>query len=235
MKEYELIFNNKMSTELDLYVSEYPSIPMLTEETDTESVEGRSGDLIIKKGTYKDRDISINFKLLNQENYWEKLDLIYDWLTNVESDQLIYDRQDRCFRVKNITFGDLDRELRLYGKFNIKFTVEPFLEDLTETMINISSNQFRVHCGGNIGAETLFRVNGQGDIQLTVNGETMHIENATNYVEIDSRLLQVRNQDGTSKDNDTLGNFSRFVPGNNDISYVGNITNIELVFTNLYR
>lgn len=235
MKEYELIFNNRISTELDLYVSEYPSISMLTEETDTESVEGRSGDLIIKKGTYKDRDISINFKLLNQDDYWSKLDLIYDWLTNVESDQLIYDRQDRCFRVKNITFGDLDRELRLYGKFNIKFTVEPFLEDLTETMINIASNQFRVHCGGNIGAETLFRVNGQGDIQLTVNGETMQIENATNYVEIDSRLLQVRNQDGTSKDNDTIGNFSMLVPGNNDISYVGNISNIELVFTNLYR
>lgn len=235
MNEYELIFNSRNCTEIDLYVSKYPSIPLLTEEIEKIPVEGRNGDLIVKKGTYQDRSISVKFRLLDMNNYWGKLDLVYEWLTDITDNRLLYDRQDRCFRVKNVTFGDINKQLQVYGEFDVEFTVEPFMEDLNEMRVNISSSNFTAVCQGNRGAETLFIVNGQGNIQITVNDVTMSINNVNGYVEIDSKLLQVRNADGTSKDNDAIGDFARMVPGTNNISYIGNISNIELIFTNQYR
>ncbi len=63
----------------------------------------------------------------------------------------------------------------------------------------------------------------------------MVINEVSNYVEIDSKLLQVRNRDGTSKDNDTIGNFVQLSYGSNHISWSGNVSKVELEFTNLYR
>jgi phage-related protein len=63
----------------------------------------------------------------------------------------------------------------------------------------------------------------------------MHINNVSNYVDIDSNLLQVRNLDGTSKDNDTLGDFILFSKGENAISYVGTVTRIIVEYITKYK
>lgn len=235
MKEYELIFNNLNCIDLDIYVSEYPSLTLTNEEIEEVPVERRSGNLIIKKGTYPDKKLPFKFKLINLDNYWSTIDRVYEWLTSIEDNRLLYDRQDRCYRVKNVDIGNLKKELMLYGEFDITFTCEPFLEDLNSTSILIAKNNFNVVCDGNMGAETLFKIYGNGNIQLTVDGETMAINNVSNYIEVDSKRMQVRNADGSSKDNDTTGNFITLTKGINTISWVGNVTKIELEFTNLYR
>ena len=63
----------------------------------------------------------------------------------------------------------------------------------------------------------------------------MQINNVSDYVEIDSNLLQVRNQDGTSKDNDTLGDFILLEKGENMISYTGSVTKVILEYTTKYK
>lgn len=63
----------------------------------------------------------------------------------------------------------------------------------------------------------------------------MQINNVTDYVEIDSNLLQVRNKDGTSKDNDTLGDFVLFTKGENVISYIGAVTKVIVEYTTKYK
>ena len=63
----------------------------------------------------------------------------------------------------------------------------------------------------------------------------MQINNVTDYVEIDSDLLQVRNQDGTSKDDDTLGDFILFTKGENIISYTGTVTKVVVEYTAKYK
>ena len=62
----------------------------------------------------------------------------------------------------------------------------------------------------------------------------MQINNVTDYVEIDSNLLQVRNQDGTSKDDD-LGDFILLEKGEHTISYTGTVTKIILEYTTKYK
>lgn len=234
LKEGQLYFNNSTSFDYNLFLENYPSIPLTNEEYDEIKVEGRSGSLYINKATYEDKKIAFTFTILS-----EIIDIdferVYEWLSEIEDNRLVFGRKDRCYRVKKIIFGDLKKEFRSIGEFNVTFICEPFLTDLEVTKCEITSNNFSFNYMGNAPSEPLIKLYGTGNIQLTINGETMEIMNITDYAEIDSKLMQVRNSDKTSKDNDTLGDFALFGKGINTISYVGTVTKLIVEYTTNYK
>lgn len=234
LKEGELYFNRDRSLSLNLFLENYPSIPIANEEYEEQPVEGRSGNLIINKGTYPDKKIPFTFTILSPriDIDFEK---VYEWLTEIEDNRLIFGRGDRCYKVKKVIFGNIQKEFRSIGEFDVIFLCEPFTQDLTKTTHEITKSGFKINYMGNAPGDTLIKVYGSGNIQLTINGETMQINNVNNYIEIDSDLLQVRNQDGTSKDNDTLGDFVLLTKGENIISYTGSVTKIVVEYTTRYK
>lgn len=234
LKEGEIYFNNNVSLSLNLFLENYPSIPIANEEYEQISVEGRSGNLIINKGTYPDKKIPFTFTILSPqiEIDFEK---VYEWLTEIEDNRLIFGRNDRCYKVKKVIFGDIQKEFRTIGEFDVTFLCEPFTQDLDSEVHEITTSEFTLYYAGNAPGDTLIKIYGTGNIQLTINDETMQINNVVDYVEIDSNLLQVRNQDGTSKDNDTLGDFVSFTKGENIISYTGAVTKIVVEYTTKYK
>lgn len=234
LKEGELYFNGDRSLSLNLFLENYPSIPIANEEYEEQPVEGRSGNLIINKGTYPDKKIPFTFTILSPriEIDFEK---VYEWFTEIEDNRLIFGRSDRCYKVKKVIFGNIQKEFRSIGEFDIIFLCEPFTQDLTKTVHEITKSGFKINYNGNAPGDTLIKVYGSGNIQLTINGETMQINNVNNYIEIDSDLLQVRNQDGTSKDDDTLGDFILLEKGENTISYTGSVTKIIIEYTTKYK
>lgn len=234
LKEGELYFNRDRSLNLNLFLENYPSIPIANEEYEEVLVEGRSGNLIINKGTYPDKKIPFTFTILSPriEIDFEK---VYEWFTEIEDNRLIFGRNDRCYKVKKVIFGDIQKEFRSIGEFDVIFLCEPFTQDLTKTVHEITKSGFKINYNGNAPGDTLIKVYGSGNIQLTINGETMQINNVNNYIEIDSDLLQVRNQDGTSKDDDTLGDFVLLTKGENIISYTGSVTKIIIEYITKYK
>ncbi len=234
LKEGELYFNGNRSLNLNLFLENYPSIPIANEEYEEVLVEGRNGKLIINKGTYPDKKISFTFTILSPRIEID-FERVYEWLTEIEDNRLIFGRRDRCYKVKKVIFGDIQKEFRSIGEFDVTFLCEPFLQDLDKTTHEITTSGFKINYDGNAPGDTLIKVYGSGNIQLTINGETMQINNVTDYVEIDSDLLQVRNQDGTSKDDDTLGDFILFTKGENVISYTGTVTKVVVEYTAKYK
>ncbi|MBU3112008.1 phage tail family protein [Clostridium lacusfryxellense] len=234
LKEGEIYFNYNSSLNLNLFLEKYPSIPISNEDYEEVPVEGRNGTLFINKGTYPNVVVPFVFAL-RSEDFEIDFDKVYEWLLDIEDNRFIFGRVDRCYLVKKVIFGDLQKEFRSIGEFNVDFVFEPFKADLEETLYTITSNNFSFEYFGNAPAESLIKIYGNGNIQITINGETMQISNVVNYVEIDSNLLQVRNLDSTSKDDDTLGNFNMFEKGTNTISYTGSVTKIMVEYTTKYR
>lgn len=234
LKEGEIYFNNERSLYLNLFLENYPSISITNEEYEEIKVEGRSGSLIINKGTYPDKKIPFTFTILSPQLEID-FERVYEWLTEIEDNRLIFGRNDRCYKVKKVVFGDIQKEFRTIGQFDITFLCEPFTQDLERTVLELTSSGFKINYTGNAPGDTLIKVYGTGNIQLTINGETIQINNVNNYVEIDSDLLQVRNQDKTSKDNDTSGDFILLEKGINTISYTGNVTKIVIEYTTKYK
>lgn len=234
LKEGEIYFNNNASLNLNLYLENYPSIPIANEEYEEVAVEGRSGNLIINKGTYPDKKIPFIFTILSPRIEID-FERVYEWLTEIEDNKLMFGRNDRCYKVKKVIFGDIQKEFRTIGEFDVTFLCEPFTQDLDSEVHEITTSEFTLYYAGNAPGDTLIKIYGTGNIQLTINGETMQIDNVTDYVEVDSYLLQVRNQDGTSKDDDTLGDFVLFTKGENIISYIGEVTKIVVEYTTKYK
>jgi len=234
LKEGELYFNNNTSINLNLFLEEYPAIPIANEEYEEVPVEGRNGTLFINKNTYPNKDVPFTFTILSEdiEIDFEK---VYEWLTEIEDNRMIFGNQDRCYKVKKILFGNLKKEFRSIGEFEVTFICEPFSQDLDSIIYEITSNNFSFYYGGNAPGEPILKVYGSGNIQLTINGETMVISNVTDYVEIDSNLLQVRNLDLTSKDYDAIGDFALFTKGENTIAYTGSVTKIIVGYTTNYK
>ena len=230
LKEGDIYFNGNRSLSMNLFLEEYPSIPISTEDYEEVEVDGRSGNLIINKGTYPDKKIPFTFTILSPQIEVD-FERVYEWLTEIEDNRLVFGREDRCYRVKKVIFGNIQKEFKSIGEFNVTFLCEPFSEDLTPITNEIISNNFKIYYSGNAPGDTLIKIYGSGNIQLTINGETMQIKNVSSYVEIDSYLMQVRNQDKTSKDRDTLGDFTLLEKGENTISYTGTVTKIVIEYT----
>jgi len=228
LKEGELYFNNNTSINLNLFLEEYPSIPIATEEYEEIPVEGRSGLYYINKGTYPDKIIPFTFTILSEDMEID-FERVYEWLTEIQDNRMLFGRQDRCYVVKKILFENLKKEFKSIGEFEVTFICEPFTRDL-DLISNIITSTSTLYYQGNAPSEPLFKIYGSGNVQIIVNGETMVINDVDSYVEIDSNLMQVRNSDLTSKDDDTLGDFVLFEKGKNIISFVGTISKIIIEY-----
>jgi predicted phage tail component-like protein len=167
LKEGELYFNNSTSLNFNLFLEDYPYIPISNEEYEEVQVEGRNGSLYINKGTYKDKNIPFTFTILSELINID-FDRVYEWLTEIEDNRLLFGRYDRCYKVKKIIFGDLKKEFKTIGRFDVTFICEPFTWDLDSTTYEISSNNFTFNYVENAPSEPLIKVYGNGNIQLTI-------------------------------------------------------------------
>lgn len=228
-----MIFNGVNSADLNLIMGKFPDIPLSSSEYTEEPVEGRNGNLIIDKGTYPNKTIPIEFSVLDN-SIWLNFRRINDWLQDIKDNRLILDDPERCYRAIKLNLGNIKREYFNVGKFTVDFICEPFLTDFEKKSVSLTFAGNIFYTGTQEG-EPIIKVYGSGNIQLTINNETMVITGVEDMVTIDSKRQQVRDKNGLSKDNETTGDFPLFSNGNNPIEWTGNITKVEINYLNLYR
>lgn len=239
MRSY-IYFNNLNSYfDLDLAIVNVSNFPTITEDIEEEEVDGRNGKLTIKKGTYKDIKFQIEFRLKNRKtkslDVWEKLDMIEEWFSNIENNMLYFSfRPNRCFKVKVAKMSDKTRKFNHFGNFEVDFICEPFMYDPYESIMTLDKFT-NLKYSGSIEGECYMKIYGTGNIQLTINNETIQINNVNEYVELDSKLLECRNPDGSSKSIDMIGYFPILIKGTNNISWEGNVSKIDLLPRTAYK
>lgn len=236
MLEYQLQFNGWDAKDFDLGVAEYPSIPRVNEDIENIEIEGRSGSLTIRKGTYKDRVLKFKFRLLDVENMWTRMDEIENWLLNFKRDgksnRLYYDREDRFFKVKNVYIGDIIKEIKKYGEFEVTFLCEPFTYSYPK---NLTTNEttFTIRNSCDFAVNPIITLKGNGNLQISINGEVVQVKNVVNEVIINSNLMLCYTG-VTNKLIDMIGNFPKLIAGNNNIT-VSNVTETKIQYEPIYR
>lgn len=235
LKEYEILFNGVKSSYYGLLVSSYPTIPCLNEEVEEVEVEGRNGSLIIKKGTYRNREISIRFKMLDSEFFWSRFKKAEVWLSEINDNRLLYDRKDKCYIVKRVIFGDISKELKLYGEFEVTFIVEPFLQDLSVFSRAWLENEYVITNQGDFETFPELKLYGNGNIQVTINEDIFTINNVIDEVTINSELMICYDKNKMNKLIDMNGGFPTLKKGDNEIIVSSNVTKTSIEFTNYYR
>lgn len=235
LEEYEIMFNGAKSSYYGLLVSEYPTIPCVNEDVEEVEIEGRNGSLLIKKGTYKNRELHIKFKMIDSDYFWSRFKKAETWLSNIRDNRLLYDRKDKCFIVKRVLFGDISKELRLYGEFEVTFIVEPFLQDMSLFSRSWLENEYVITNQGDFETFPELKLYGNGNIQVQINDDIFTINNVVDEVTINSELMLCYGKYKENKLLDMNGGFPVLKIGDNEIIVSSNITKTSIKFTNYYR
>ncbi|WP_243125757.1 distal tail protein Dit [Paraclostridium sordellii] len=183
----------------------------------------------VKTGEYENLSLDLTFRL-KRGSIWDRIDEIMDWLTNIENNNLTLSvMTDRYYLVKKVSTENIIEEYVRYGKFEVNFILEPFRYIKDERYIETSYSPIKLYYSGSYPGECNIKIYGRNNIQLTVNDETIQINNVDGYVELDSKLLLCLNRDKTSKTRDMIGNFPILTKGENIITWDGNITRVEIL------
>ena len=208
------------------------SVPQANKRYENVVVPGRNGSLYFDEDAYdEDAKVELTLYKLDVNQDFRKIN---EWLNNIKDNRLSLYKNGLCYHVNKVIHNPIEYESKTIHKTKVTFICDPYLYDINNADVEVSEN-FDIFCNGNEGSDTLFKVYGNGNIMITVNGQDMIIKDVSEYVEVDSNLMQVRNKDGTSKDWDTLGDFQTLNYGINNISLSGNIEKCILTFCNRYR
>jgi phage-related protein len=235
LKEFEIMFNKNKSSYYGLLVSEYPTIPSIKEEVEEVENGSRNGSLLIKKGRYKNRELSIKFKMLDSDYFWSRYKKAELWLTDITDNRLFYDRKDKCYIVKLVIIGDISKELRLYGEFEVTFIVEPFLQDISKFSKTWLEDEYVISNQGDFETYPELKLYGDGNIQVTVNNDTFTVNDVVGEVTINSEVMSCCGINKENKLLDMNGDFPTLKKGDNEIIVSSNVTKTSIKFTNYYR
>lgn len=231
LKQGEIIFNNRSNLDFNLKLESYPVISSCNENYETKEVDGGK-TLYINKGSYPDRRITFQFTRISDNV--DNLDEIYDWLLTYTDNTLIYGREDVVYRVKKILFGDFQKEFATFGNIEITFICESFMTDY-EYIEHEITNSYSFNYLGSAPTDLFYKVYGAGNIQITINDETMIIKDVDEFCVIDGELMQIRDKNEQTKDFDVSGDFITLEKGKFNISFTGNVTKIELKYLTRWR
>lgn len=216
-------FNNYNSLyDLDLVIIDMENIPIANE-----TVEYENG-YTIRTGEYETIEIPIIFRSRKAKSIIEKQFDIIDWLTNIKDNKLTFSfMRDKYYIVKNVRVENVSKNLNRYNTIETIFTLEPFKYEYES--ITIITDATNIYYQGTVPGEPNIKIYGSGNIQLTINYETVQINNVNEYVELDSKLLLCLNSDKTSKSRDMIGHFPLLTRGINNISWTGNVSKVEIL------
>ena len=217
------IWNGMHSEEFGLICSSLPGKGAPERMVDKIEIPGRDGFLTVDHGTYKGDVKSVSFHLIDET----QVDRIQGWLKG--SGEVIFSNfPDRYYKAVIISKIELSQVLPVLHKGVVQFDCQPFgylLDGLEPFEVSIPGS---LHNPGNHTAHPYFKVFGSGEIVLRINGDPFTVKNIEEYVEIDGELDTVH-KSTISWENKSSGEIPQLIPGENSISWTGNVSRIEIV------
>lgn len=230
-------FGNANSEAFDIIMTEPPTIAIAERETKTISVSGRSGDLVIDMGRYKNVPITYQCALIPKmsQNLRELAVSALELLNMAAGYQRLENSfQPGYYRMAKIS-GRISIEsiVERAGRFSVEFDCKP------QRFLWSGEYALSFEAAGTIlnptGFEALpiIKVSGTDAGEVYINGTTVRIDAITDPI-----ILDCENQNAYSEVEGSVavnqnGNiyapqFPTLSPGNNSVAFTGGITKLEI-------
>lgn len=221
------IFKNKNSKDISgLIVQELPPITKAPKRTNIIEIEGKDGDIIESLG-YAAYDKTIQIGLTSNNNIIE----IVNWL-NGSGKLILSNEPSKYYEAEIVSQIDFDRLAR-FRTASITFHVQPYKYLAEETITDIEitdETSIVVQNQGLIESKPIITLYGSGNIEFAINGQTVFTINIdSNYVTIDA-MKEDAYTGSILKNRQMSGEFNniRLAPGQNTITWIGDLTRIEV-------
>lgn len=228
-----LNFKDHSSLEFGLLITEKGSFNGAQRDITYTSVAGRSGDLITDNGRYKNIKAKYKLSLLNatEREFVELAHQIKGWLLAESGYFRLWDSYDsKYYRLASFSEEvNLEQELRDLGTLSLTFNCKPFKYSFEGQNTVIMTSAGSLYNAEFFQSLPYIKVVGSGTVTLYINGASVLLSNIDGYIELDSEIMNAYKGTTAANDKMTAAAFPVFNPGNNAISWAGNVTRLEIV------
>ena len=214
------IFNN-IDSKNYLIINKLPSIFKAERNIEKIEVEGRDGFLTIDDETYKGAIKSVECTIKDLKD----IDFLCNWL-NGGGEVIFSNEPEKIYKAVIINQIEFKKVFVNFHIFLIQFEVQPHKYSIGNEIITLESVGTIFNSGGTI-SRPIIKVFGSGDVDLSINGNIVNLTNIVDYVTIDSDLEDAF-KDLVYKNEFMQGEFPILEVGNNNISWSGTVSKIEI-------
>lgn len=218
------IYNGIDSRMMGVIVTAMPPTVRAAQRVESVKVPGRSGSLHETDGAYDNYTKTMECAIKNRK----KIDEIAAWLTG--SGEIIFSSEpDKVYRVTISNTISIAQMMRTFQKFQVSFDTYPFKYSVNAFDEALTLTKAAVVLGkGTVYSQPVITVYGSGSVTLTINGKAYPLSNVDGYVTINSEIEECYK--GTLNRNGIFytDEFPRLEPGENNISWTGNVSKVEI-------
>ncbi|MDK0871158.1 phage tail family protein [Clostridium perfringens] len=222
----DLLFNLKFLKQ-DIGVSIVRRSPAILANKNINVINrvGADGDLYEDLGGRKDIIIPVECNFVS-DNVKEVFRRVKHWLNNIEDNKLIFtDDPGWFYKVVNVEIGQMEVKFKRKGEFTINFTCRGWQYSLDGDEFLEIENNIMLYNEYDL-AKPLIYVEGNGEITITINNNKFKVM-VKDYLYIDSEL-EIAYREKTDCLNIDEGDYPVLTYGENNISFTGNVSKIEM-------
>ena len=218
------IYNGIDSRMMGVIVTAMPSTVRAAQRVESVKVPGRSGSLHETDGSYDNYTKTMECAIKNRQ----KIDDIAAWLTG--SGEIIFSSEpDKVYRVTISNTISIAQMMRTFQKFQVSFDTYPFKYSVNRFDEALELEKPAVILGkGTVYSQPVITVYGSGTVTLTINGADYLLSNVDDYVTINSEIEECYKSGLNMNNIFSADEFPRLEPGENAISWTGNVEKIEI-------
>ena len=188
---------------------------------ETFTVPGRHGNLTTTDGAFESYIRSTEFIVKDKK----KIDEICAQFKG--SGWLIFSSEpDRKYKARVANQIEFSHVIRHFKRFVVEFEVQPFGYDVFEQTITKTA-PFSLFNIGTVDSEPIITIFGTGNITLYVNNQSISLKEIAGSITIDSEMQNAYNG-AASMNNKMSGEFPILSLGENHITWLGNVTKLEI-------
>lgn len=225
MKDW-FTWNGRRCTELGIHVSEQPPVTIASERVSYTDVPGRPGSLTTLEGDDVYDDMVLTATCFIQDS--SRIAEIAAWLKG--SGTVVFANRPGGFYYARIV-NQMSFEKILRGNphcsFAVNFRCKPFWYMSNPADIVVTASSTFVTNPGSVYSEPVITVYGSGAITLMIGMSIVELDGITGSITLDTPLMEAY-QGQISMNECVSGDFPRLLPGQNAVSWTGNVTRVVI-------
>lgn len=217
-------FKGKNSKDFGILIASAPQRVRPARRVEEIEVPGRSGTLTVDEEAYDTYTISMECSTRGSD----RLDEIVAWL-NGAGDLILSTEPDKVYEASIYNKIAISDVIYLYNSFLLQFKVQPFKYNVNAFGDTLELNkETKVLNPGTVYSQPIITVHGSGDIILRINNVDYPLHSVDDHITIDCEMMEVFKGDVSQNSKYGAMDFPRLEPGENTISWSGNVEKIVI-------
>ena len=219
----------KYMNKLGIIINKMPPISKPQRRIEKITIPGKNGVLYQDDKSYEPIIAQIACTIIEKKF----INVIKQWL-NGEGKFILSTMPDRYYNARIINQIDYTDIARKIYEFPLQIELQPISYGVKEKELNIKKESQIIITDSTYLIKPYIKIEGKGDITLTVNNKSVILKNITDYIELDCELEEAYKDIENCNNKINCIEFPTLMPGKNDISFLGNVSNIQIKYREAY-